>query len=334
MDGLATLFYVFSLLFHEFYYLALGLVSLWAVYAFDRKKEFAVALVLAVLLALALKGFYAEPRPCSSVEGLAACPPSEGFPSIHSVFAAVIALGGLGGWLFFAFAPLGFLIAYSRIFLGVHTVDQVYAGLALGAICYLAVWHFFDRKKRKAHEPLRKVAHVGGGLALLALGVLLGREAVVNASALAFVTGLLLSQAALLGLIPLPLRKLFDLLSGGEHPPARGGLCFFASVIALFTFAHSTEFALAVLGIMTVGDGLAAFVGKNGRHKIPWNKSKTLEGLGAFVFGGCAVAYLFVGALPALLYAVILGVVETLDVGVDDNILIPVSALAVKAVGG
>ena len=85
---------------------------------------------------------------------------------------------------------------------------------------------------------------------------------------------------------------------------------------------------------MTIGDGLAAFVGRSGKHKLPWNKAKTLEGFLAFSLGGAGAAYFFLGPVPALFYVVALGLVETLPLDVDDNVLIPVASLALRKLVG
>ena len=336
MDVFYQFFLAFSVLFENYEYLALGVVALLALLSTERKKVFLIALAVVLLLGVGLKAFYAEPRPCVSTPGLVDCPSGNGFPSTHAAVAGVLAVAGLGTWFFFVLAPIAAMVAFSRIFLGVHSVPQVFAGLALGAIAYLLVWHYFDRKERKGHEPLRKLAHVGGGIVVLGIGVFYGLQSAVVVSALAFAFGLVLSQFSLLKLFPRGrgFARFFDLMAGGEHPPARGGLGFFAGTIFLFTFARSAEFALAVLAIMTIGDGLAAFVGRSGKHNLPWNKGKTLEGFLAFSLAGTGAAYFFIGPVPALFYALLLGLFETLPLDVDDNVLIPVASLALRKLAG
>ncbi|GAA2206029.1 hypothetical protein GCM10009850_014870 [Nonomuraea monospora] len=80
-----------------------------------------------------------EDRPCrGGVTTIAACPPLDdwSFPSNHSVIAAgaaatlVLAWRGLA-WLVF---PLAVLMAFSRVFVGVHYPHDVAAGFLLGAV--------------------------------------------------------------------------------------------------------------------------------------------------------------------------------------------------------
>ncbi len=335
MDVFYQVFLAFSVFFENFEYLGLGIVLLLAFLSSKRKKIFLIALIATLVLGVGLKVFYAEPRPCLITPGLIDCPSGNGFPSTHAALAGFLAVAALGTWAFFVFAPLAAMIAYSRVFLGVHSASQVLAGLVLGAVCYLLIWHFIEKKARKGSgESLRKMAHVGGGLAVLVIAVVFGAGAALWVSALAFAFGLLLSNFALLGLLPKFLAGVFNSMAGGENPPARGGLGFFAGTVLLFTFSRSFNFALAVLAIVTIGDGLAAFVGRSGKHFLPWNKKKTLEGLLAFWLAGTGAAYFFIGPIPAFFYSLALALVETLPMEVDDNVLIPVSSLALRKLTG
>ncbi|TDD33066.1 phosphatase PAP2 family protein [Nonomuraea terrae] len=96
-----------------------------------------VGITLAYLVSEVVKVFVREERPCrGGVATIAACPPSAdwSFPSNHTVIAAgaaatlVLAWRGLA-WLVF---PLAALIAFSRVFIGVHYPHDVVAGFLLG----------------------------------------------------------------------------------------------------------------------------------------------------------------------------------------------------------
>jgi undecaprenyl-diphosphatase len=70
-------------------------------------------------------------------------------PSLHATVAGVFAIASLGTPAFYFLAPLALLIAASRVFLGVHSVLQVAAGLALGMLVYLIVVQLSDRLWKK-----------------------------------------------------------------------------------------------------------------------------------------------------------------------------------------
>ncbi|MFI5671839.1 phosphatase PAP2 family protein [Streptomyces sp. NPDC051704] len=113
-----------------------------------RAVALAVAAPLATALAYAaselVKSAVDEERPCRAVAGaaasLVACPaPGDwSFPSNHSAIAgaAAVALAlavRRAGRLALLTVPLALLMAFSRVFVGVHYPHDVLAGLLLGA---------------------------------------------------------------------------------------------------------------------------------------------------------------------------------------------------------
>ncbi|MFF4847880.1 phosphatase PAP2 family protein [Streptomyces sp. NPDC001194] len=117
-----------------------------------RAVDLAVAAPLATALAYAaselVKSSVDEERPCRAVAGaaasLVACPaPGDwSFPSNHSAIAgaAAVALALAVRRLALLAVPLAVLMAFSRVFVGVHYPHDVLAGLLLGgALAALAV---------------------------------------------------------------------------------------------------------------------------------------------------------------------------------------------------
>jgi membrane-associated phospholipid phosphatase len=122
---------------------ALGLGCLVA----SRKKEALLVAVLALLLLLpAVKVFYGDARPCL---GEPWCLSDMGFPSAHAAAAFVFVAASIGLPASFLFLPAALVVAYSRIYLGVHTVDQVVGGAAFAfVVFFLCDWLVAHVKKR------------------------------------------------------------------------------------------------------------------------------------------------------------------------------------------
>jgi undecaprenyl-diphosphatase len=84
-----------------------------------------------------VKSLFDRPRPCHTLEGLrvlVGCGRGTSFPSSHAVNNAAIATVLAGHIPRRAWAPIGFaaLIAFSRVYVGVHYPSDVLAGAALG----------------------------------------------------------------------------------------------------------------------------------------------------------------------------------------------------------
>ncbi len=136
----------FAAFFETFQWLAFALGILAAVAFLPRRRIFLQSLVLTAIAAFALKLFFHQDRPCVVMDALVACPSDFGMPSIHAALAGVFFMGSLGTrWAAFLIFPLALLIAYSRIFIGVHSPEQVIAGFSLATVAYLANWLFVQK---------------------------------------------------------------------------------------------------------------------------------------------------------------------------------------------
>ncbi|MEU9617867.1 MULTISPECIES: phosphatase PAP2 family protein [unclassified Streptomyces] len=131
------------------------------------------ALALAVLAPLAtafayvgsevLKSMVDEERPCRTVVGAAAslvpCPPTGdwSFPSNHSAIAgaAAVALAIARPRLAWLTVPLALLMAFSRVFVGVHYPHDVAVGLLLGAAVSAAAVAVLYRPARSLAQTVR-----------------------------------------------------------------------------------------------------------------------------------------------------------------------------------
>ena len=128
---------------YETWVLPLIAISVYLVYKNPRHGMFIIgAAVLAVTLSdlinhRVLKEIFARPRPCNllpDVHLLAGCSGSLSFPSSHAVnsftLAAIFGFYEKKLWIFTA--PAAALVAFSRVYLGVHYPADVVVGAIVG----------------------------------------------------------------------------------------------------------------------------------------------------------------------------------------------------------
>jgi uncharacterized protein (TIGR00297 family) len=186
-------------------------------------------------------------------------------------------------------------------------------------------------------ETSRQIVHITmGGWALLLRWMAWEQAAALAIAALAF------------NLFVLPRvggRRLYRQSETTRGVPV-GILLYPLAVLGLIlVFPYRLDIVAAAWGILAAGDGFATLVGRRfGRTRLAWNPDKTVEGTVAFiVFGSMAGVFLawwvrtavvpippvwFLVAAPAAA-AIVAALVETIPVGLDDNISVPFSAGAV-----
>ncbi|MGW6394602.1 phosphatase PAP2 family protein [Streptomyces sp. NPDC055103] len=111
----------------------------------------------------ALKSLVDEERPCRAVLGaptaLVQCPPygDWSFPSNHSAIAGAAAVALALSWrgMVWLTAPMALLMAFSRVFVGVHYPHDVTVGLLLGALVAFLVMRAAERPVRALVETAR-----------------------------------------------------------------------------------------------------------------------------------------------------------------------------------
>ncbi len=126
-------------LFYFFLLIALILI-------FERRNEKRVrifsAVVLGGLLGLSLKEYFAVPRPCA--------PACDGysFPSVHASGAFALMAGFIRKRSFPFFLLFALFVSWTRIYLNVHTLEDIIAALPVGLISYYIVWRVDQWRKR------------------------------------------------------------------------------------------------------------------------------------------------------------------------------------------
>lgn len=126
-----------SRIFEEQAYLVFPILFAFAFFTVKRKKIFLISLFLILLLTPLIKDFYAISRPC---ERQLNCIEGFGFPSTHAALSGFLLSSSLGSPTFFIMLPLSLLISYSRVYLFLHSFNQVLAGFVFGMVVYFLVW--------------------------------------------------------------------------------------------------------------------------------------------------------------------------------------------------
>jgi uncharacterized protein (TIGR00297 family) len=124
----------------------------------------------------------------------------------------------------------------------------------------------------------------------------------------------------------------------GESPPVQwtGIVAYPVSVLVLILlFGRRMEVVAVVWAIMALGDGFASVAGETVRGPaIPWNPGKTWSGFMAFILAGTLGSFVLgkwvTPSFPLLKLLIICAataavgaVAETLPIGLDDNISVP-----------
>jgi len=112
-------------------------------------------------------------------------------------------------------------------------------------------------------------------------------------------------------------------------------------LLLIVVFRERLHYAAIGWALLAFGDGVATLAGKWLRiGPLPWNRDKSWGGLIAFALcgfaAGVAVAYWmeYREPLVVLLAALAAAVVESLPLGVDDNVTVPVAAGVACIIGG
>lgn len=105
--------------------------------------------ILALIVAAVISSAWMRPRPFVALHftPLVAHDPSAAFPSDHLSALGGVAAGAWYGWrrLGVAAALLSLVVAFARVYVGIHWVSDVVAGFVIGVLCGVLVWHALAR---------------------------------------------------------------------------------------------------------------------------------------------------------------------------------------------
>ena len=102
---------------------------------------------------------------------------------------------------------------------------------------------------------------------------------------------------------------------------------FFALSIAISLTLFSPEIGYTAITILTLGDGTARFVGKKwGKHAIPYNRVKNIEGTLAAIGVASFASLIFTSPFNAIIVSSVCMLIETFPLPFNDNVMIPLTA--------
>ena len=173
-------------------------------------------------------------------------------------------------------------------------------------------------------EDKRQLIHIAIGIAAVILLLSIQRPQFVAVTFAIILLGLLLINFRFLDKKLEIVEKIVGLFERDNVRFAGwGSACYATGVLIIATFLTGTDSIIAGIIILALGDGMASIIGKRGRIKLPFNRNKSLEGtLAFFVFS--LPAYFFIGQ-NGIVIALICAIVESLDLKLDDNLIIPIA---------
>jgi len=178
-------------------------------------------------------------------------------------------------------------------------------------------------------EIRRRLIHISFGvLVIIALSVWgSGKFEYVEGALLAtFIVGLwIVDQKLKKRKLPV-IDFMLEMLDRPHAMPAYGAFWYGMGILLLLSFIRNMDYMLAGIAILALGDGASTLVGMNGDIRLFYNKKKTLEGTAAFFIVSCLASYPFIGSAGIAL-SFLCSVAESIDWGLDDNFIIPLTCL-------
>ncbi len=288
-------------------------------------KKIIIAAIFVAIITLVIKNMLRVERPCLNERFLLLCAGSYSFPSVHTAIAFAVATAFLQKRTYPIYALFALLVAFTRIYIGVHSFFDITGGLAIGVIGYYLVDLVMEKQALQKIEPAkerdRQYFHILLGLVLLMFLLAGGKSLFLLVTSIAIFLGSFLANFYFFGYI-----KEIDFFKDrlerkGVKIMGFGSALYLLGLLLLASFLQDTNEIAGGILLFALSDGASTLFGLNGKHRLVWNNKKTAEGLLAFFIAGLP-SYIFIGFLAIPLSA-ICAIVESLPFSVDDNILVP-----------
>lgn len=105
----------------------------------EKRLKVVRVMILAFILAISLKEIMKVPRPCTEIPSKLICPEDYGFPSNHAAVAFALMIAFINKPTYPFFLAFAVFVSFTRVYLGMHSVDDVLAGLVVAPIAYQLV---------------------------------------------------------------------------------------------------------------------------------------------------------------------------------------------------
>ncbi len=295
----------------------------------ERLKILVISFVVAVAISILLKISVNIPRPCQLNPGLySICLPDFAFPSGHVVQAFSFVFPLLGQHVLFPLSfIIGIVVSWSRVSQGLHSWPDIGGGIAIAGLSYSIAEAIILRKKEiinRGDERSRKALHIVSNLLVCLLIWILGIPTASNLILAGTCIVIFIIHITLTGInIPGIEKWLKNVGRDGEIPGEGAMYNALGVLFVLGLLRNEPVEAITAILILALGDGLATYFGTTyGRHHLPWNRKKTIEGSIGFVAG--AMLTLLILPLPVTVIVVVLAmVIESLPLRLNDNITLP-----------
>ena len=104
----------------------------------DKRLKIILTILMGLMIAESIKFVYEIPRPCLK-PFILTCPKDYSFPSSHATVVFILALSFINKRAYIFYLLFALFVAFTRVYLAVHTFYDVVGGLVIAAITYYLV---------------------------------------------------------------------------------------------------------------------------------------------------------------------------------------------------
>lgn len=284
-------------------------------------------IIISYISVFFLKEIFKVERICI---GESHCPETYAFPSGHATvifafFATIFIVFRKNPKIYLPFLLLAILVSYSRIALGVHTISDIVGGALLGLTVAFSWYIFFSRvlESRRKKYNLRKILHLCS-FVIIPLYFLLPSIYLISFLSLISVLYLISEAFRLKGLY----FPVFNEITKAFRKEDEKGFVYspllFSTPLIILLFLPKEVFLAGSIALI-IGDGFAGLIGtKFGKHKLIYNRDKSIEGTFAF-FASSFLFYLpFFNLMESLILAFSGSIIESF-LKKTENLILPLS---------